>query len=263
MFFILSKTVAILSQPSFFLIVVGLIGLLLGMTRWRRAGRVLAFASVALLLGFGTVPVGTMLIRVLESRFPQWDATRGAPDGIVVLGGAISPLLLRDYGEPSVLGNAGRIFAIGRLGRAYPHVRIVYSGGDGTLGGREGIEADYVLPIATMFGIAAERILLEPRSRNTVENAVFSKTLAMPKPGERWLLVTSAQHMPRAIGSFRQAGFAVEAYPVGWSIALRPDYSPNLNIIGNLGRLDSAAYEWVGLLAYWLTGRTSALFPAP
>jgi uncharacterized SAM-binding protein YcdF (DUF218 family) len=204
-----------------------------------------------------------VLIHILESRFPKWDASRGAPDGIVVLGGAISPSLSRDYGEPSVPGNAGRIFAVGRLGRAYPNARIVYSGGDGTLGGKEGIEADYLPPIADMFGLAPGRVLLEPRARNTIENATFSKDMAKPKPGERWLVVTSAQHMPRAIGVFRQAGFTVEPYPVGWNVALRPDYSPSLAIIGNLARLDSAAYEWVGLLAYWVTGKTSALFPAP
>ena len=263
MFFVLSKTIAVLSQPSFFLITVGLAGLLLGKTRWRRAGRVLALASLVLLLTFGVFPVGTMLVHILESRFPKWDAARGAPDGIVVLGGAISPSLSRDYGETAVNSSAGRIFAIGTLGRAYPNARIIYSGGDGTLGGKAGIETDYLPPIADLFGLAAGRVVLEPRARNTIENAAFSKELAMPKPGERWLLVTSAHHMPRAVGSFRQAGFAVEAYPVAWLTARQPDYSPSLNLIGNLGRLDAAAYEWVGLLTYWLTGKSSALFPAP
>jgi uncharacterized SAM-binding protein YcdF (DUF218 family) len=69
--------------------------------------------------------------------------------------------------------------------------------------------------------------------------------------------------MPRAIGVFRQAGFAVEAYPVAWQTGLRPDFEPSLNIVGNLSRLDAAAYEWVGLAAYWFTGKSAALFPAP
>ncbi len=66
------------------------------------------------------------------------------------------------------------------------------------------------------LGIAHDRITAEEQSRNTIENAVFSRLLAHPKPGERWLLVTSAFHMPRAIAAFRAAGFAVEAYPVDW-----------------------------------------------
>ncbi len=69
--------------------------------------------------------------------------------------------------------------------------------------------------------------------------------------------------MPRAIGVFRRAGFVVEAYPVAWQTGLRLDFGPSLNIVGNLSRLDAAAYEWVGLAAYWLTDKSAALFPAP
>jgi uncharacterized SAM-binding protein YcdF (DUF218 family) len=109
MFFILSKTVGVLLRPSVLLILIGLIGLLLGVTRWRRAGHRLALLSLVLLLVLGVFPVGTMLVHVLESRFPKWDDSRGAPDGIIVLGGAISPSLSRDYGETAVTGDAGRI----------------------------------------------------------------------------------------------------------------------------------------------------------
>ena len=60
---------------------------------------------------------------------------------------------------------------------------------------------------------------MERRSRNTQENAEFSKALVAPKEGERWLLVTSAFHMPRSVGLFRKAGFAVEPYPVDWRVS--------------------------------------------
>jgi uncharacterized SAM-binding protein YcdF (DUF218 family) len=114
------------------------------------------------------------------------------------------------------------------------------------------------------LGIAPARITLEGKSRNTVENAVFSKEVVKPEPRERWLLVTSAYHMPRAIGIFRKAGFAVEPYPVdwrtpGWEDTLRP-----FPTVGDgLQRTDTAVREWVGLAIYWLTGRSSALFPGP
>jgi uncharacterized SAM-binding protein YcdF (DUF218 family) len=112
--------------------------------------------------------------------------------------------------------------------------------------------------------VPASRLTLESRSRNTIENAVYSKASAQPKPGERWLLVTSALHMPRAMGAFRQAGFAVEAYPV--------DYQTNgwrdmLDVIGGvsrgLARTDDALHEWIGLIAYRVTGKTSELLPGP
>ena len=68
--------------------------------------------------------------------------------------------------------------------------------------GNESREANYLYPLLESFGVPRERVLLEDRARNTYENAVFSKQLMKPKPGERWLLVTSAVHMPRAIGCF-------------------------------------------------------------
>jgi DUF218 domain len=105
---------------------------------------------------------------------------------------------------------------------------------------------------------------LEDRSRDTDENARQSKAIAQPRPGERWLLVTSAYHMPRAVGAFRRAGFAVEAYPVDWRTRGQQDFiQPFSSVSDGLKRLDTAAHEWVGLLVYWLTDRSSALFPGP
>jgi uncharacterized SAM-binding protein YcdF (DUF218 family) len=105
---------------------------------------------------------------------------------------------------------------------------------------------------------------MERNSRNTYENAVFTKALAAPKPGERWLLVTSAYHMPRSVGLFRKAGFAVEPYPVDWRVGRGADIFAFTNIAGDgLGRTDTAMREWIGLVAYRLTGKTSELLPGP
>src|SRR4029077_15074082 len=126
--------------------------------------------------------------------------------------------------------SAERVTVVAELSRRYPGAKVLFSGGSAALIFHEGIEADFALRLFESFGVARERILLEARSRNTIENAIFSKEIAQPKAGERWLLVTSAFHMPRAIGVFRKAGFAVEAYPVDWRTrggedALRPFFS--------------------------------------
>jgi uncharacterized SAM-binding protein YcdF (DUF218 family) len=264
MFFILSKTAALLLVPSNVIALIGLAGIvLLTTTRWRRAGQRLSVAAIVLLILAGVLPFGAALSHVLESRFPPWDPSRGAPDGIVVLGGGILPGLSRAYGLTVVGGDAGRVTAVAKLARDYPKARIIYSGGDASLRGDGPVEADYALALFESFGIARDRVALERRSRNTAENAVYSKSIADPKPGERWLLVTSAQHMPRAIGCFRRAGFAVEAYPVAWHSGLKIRWVPSLNIGGNLVQLDNAAKEWTGLFAYWLTGRTSEFLPSP
>jgi len=114
------------------------------------------------------------------------------------------------------------------------------------------------------FGIAPPRIRLEEDSRTTAENAAFAKSLLDPAPGARWLLVTSAHHMPRAVGSFRAAGFTVEAYPVDWRLGDRADLWGIFSSVGRgLARTDTAFHEWIGLLVYWLNGKTSELLPTP
>ena len=263
MFFILSKTVAFLLLPSNFLIAIGIVGLVLLLTRWRRAGSLLMVVSLVLLVLAGFLPVGAVLEHALESRFPPWDPSRGAPDGIVVLGGAIDPGLSRAYGTTQLTESAERVAAIAKLARAYPNARIVYSGGDGSLFANAGREADYLYSLLDTFGVPRQRVLLEDRSRDTYENATFSKQLVKPKPGERWLLVTSAWHMPRAVGCFRRIGFPVEAYPVDWNTRPRLHLSLSSQFGGGLKSLDTAAHEWLGLLVYRITGRTSAVLPGP
>jgi uncharacterized SAM-binding protein YcdF (DUF218 family) len=93
---------------------------------------------------------------------------------------------------------------------------------------------------------------------------VFTRDLVKPKPHERWLLVTSAHHMPRAVGAFRRAGFRIEAYPVDWRTRGTRDLATAFGTAAaGLARTDVAVREWAGLFAYWLTDRSSELFPAP
>ena len=263
MFFIASKTIGFFASPSNLFLCLGLAGLCLGLTRWRRIGRGLAAAGLVLLAIAGLSPLGNWLIAPLEDRFPGWDAARGAPDGIVVLGGAISPELSLARGMPGLNESAERITAAVALARTYPQARIIYSGGTGRIIRRHGVEAEIAAGLFESIGLPRDRLVVEGRSRNTVENAEFSRTLAAPKPGERWLLVTSAYHMPRAMGVFRAVGFPVEAYPVDWRSAGEDALLPFETVSAGLRRTDTAVREWIGLLAYWLAGSSEALFPAP
>jgi uncharacterized SAM-binding protein YcdF (DUF218 family) len=232
-------------------------------TRFARAGCGLAAASVVLFAGFGLLPLGKVLITPLEDRFPLWNAAHGAPDGIVVLGGAIDPEVAAARGVPDINEAAERITVVAELARKYPSARILYSGGSGRLFGGAA-EAQFAGALFESLGVPKKRLILEDQSRNTAENAIFSLRLAMPKPGERWLLVTSAYHMPRAMGVFGKAGFAVEAYPVDYRTRGAVDLLiPFDDVAAGLRRTDTATREWIGLFVYWLTGRSSELFPGP
>jgi uncharacterized SAM-binding protein YcdF (DUF218 family) len=264
MFFILSKIVGFFALPSDIAATLAALGVVLLFTRFRRSGRILATLGVVLLLVAGLTPLGNALMLPLEERFPPWDAARGAPTGIIVLGGAIGPELSAARHTPDLNESAERITATAALARQYPEARIVYSGGNARLVLTGGIEADYAIELLESLGVARSRIVAERESRNTIENAEFSKRIIDPKPGERWLLVTSAYHMPRAIGAFRHAGFPVEAYPVDWRTRGPIDLAlPFESVTAGLRRTDTAVHEWIGLLAYRLTGRIPELFPGP
>ena len=264
MFFVVSKVLGFVALPSNDVLAVGLIGLALVRTRFARAGRGLVSVSILLFVAFGLLPIGKMLIEPLEDRFPPWDAARGAPNGIVVLGGAIEPEFAERRRASELNEAAERITVVAELARRYPSARILYSGGNGSLLPGGGSEAPIARMLFETFGLPPRRLILEDQSRTTAENAEFSRRLVMPKRGERWLLVTSAYHMPRSIGAFRNAGFAVEAYPVDYRTTGVTDlWIPFDSVATGLRRTDTAAREWFGLLVYWLTGRSSQLFPAP
>ncbi len=264
MFFVLSKTVGIMLLPTNFLIGAGVLGALLLATRLARLGRRLLIASVLLLAISGFSPLGNWLLYPLEGRFPRWDDARGAPDGIVVLGGPIDPDLSAAHGVAVVSAAADRLIAAAALARRYPNVRLIYSGGSANLISDQAKEADYATALFESLGVSRARLAMDRRARNTQENAEFSKVIAMPKNGERWLLVTSAYHMPRAIGAFRKAGFAVEPYPVDWRVGGRADLFTFRNFsIDGLASVDVSVREWIGLVAYRLSGKTDALFPGP
>jgi uncharacterized SAM-binding protein YcdF (DUF218 family) len=159
---------------------------------------------------------------------------------------------------------AERVLDTIQLAYRYPAARILISGGGGTVFGGGAAEAPIVASYFKSIGIDPVRILVEDRSRTTAENAIYSRELAKPREGERWLLVTSAWHMPRAVGVFEKVSFPVTPYPVDFRTAGGArTHLPFAFISEGLRRLDIGTKEWAGLIAYYASGRTARLFPAP
>jgi uncharacterized SAM-binding protein YcdF (DUF218 family) len=264
LFFFLSKTIGKMLLPTNFLIGIGVIGAVLLATRFASLGRRLMVLSVLMLAVCGFSPLGNWLLYPLESRFPPWDAARGAPDGIIILGGSIDADLSVAHGGAVVRSEADRIIAAAVLARRYPNARILFTGGSANLLSNDAKEADYAGALFESLGVAKARLTMERRSRNTQENVEFSKAMVAPKSGERWLLVTSAFHMPRSVGLFRKAGFAVEPYPVDWRVGGRSDLLAFFPVADDgLGRTEIALREWMGLIAYRASGKIDELLPGP
>lgn len=262
-FFYFAKTLGVFVQGTNLLFVLLVAGVALMWTRWRRAGRIATTLAAGALALIAFTPVGTLIVRPLEDRFPQ-AALDEAPTGIIVLGGAMDEAISRLRGQVTLNDAAERLTVPVALARQYPAARLVFSGGSGRLRPDQMSESDVARDFWLSMGVAPERMSFEGMSRDTYENAALTKDILRPKPGERWLLVTSAMHMPRSVGIFRKLGFPVIPFPVDYRTSGSPaDYTGMRSSGGAIPVFDAAAHEWIGLAAYWLTGKTSALFPAP
>ncbi len=161
-------------------------------------------------------------------------------------------------------GDSARLTAAAELARRYPQARLVFTGGSANLLEEGRAEAISAKRFWLSLGVPADRMVFEDKSRNTWENAVFTRDLVQPKQGETWLLVTSAWHMPRSIGIFRRIGFDVTPYPVDYrTFGDKRDFLRPLGMDDRVAMLDAGVHEWIGLLAYWLSGKTYTLFPSP
>jgi uncharacterized SAM-binding protein YcdF (DUF218 family) len=263
MFFYASKLISALIWPSSVITAVllaGVVGVLAGRGGvWARRCLGVGFALL-LVCGFG--PVGSILMLPLEQRFERGPVPPDV-DGVIILGGFEMGAMTQARGQLS-FNEAGERLTEGlRLALSLPTSKVIYTGGEAwLLGSEKSGAATSIGDMITAFGIARERIVLEELSRTTWENADKLRAILKPRPGQRFLLVTSAFHMPRAMGTFRAAGYDVTAWPVDYRTAgLLDALSPRTSIYGGLEMLDVAFKEWVGLVAYRLSGRSTAFWP--
>ncbi|QTN98693.1 YdcF family protein [Brucella sp. 458] len=264
MFYGFSKIFWLFFQPITIIFLLAAIGLLAAWRGFRRLGIAVLIPATALLFFGAFTTGGAMLLSPLENRFPKSESLPQHVDGIVVLGGYMNGEIVAGRQNFELNSAADRIVETMRLARLYPDAKIIVSGGEGTFFEKSAREAETTRALLSDIGFSGDRYIFEGKSRNTVENAIFSQALAQPKPGETWLLVTSAYHMPRAVGCFRKAGFNVAAWPVDYKTRTRETFGLYLESPNDaLSRFSMALREWTGLAAYWWTGRTDMLLPHP
>ena len=236
------------------------LGLVLMGVRRPRLGYWLAIVGTGSMVAVTVLPIPELLLAPLENRFPLPQTLPPDLAGIIVLGGAIDPVETAARGIPSLNGSAERITTFVKIARLYPSAKKVFSGGIGTLRRSKRTEAEVAKQLFSDLGLDPTDIIFESKSRNTYENALYSQQVAHPESHEKWLLITSAVHMPRAVGIFRRLNWPVVPYPV----AYKSDSEYQAGGFGDsLGKLDGAVREWCGLVAYRILGRTDALLPAP
>lgn len=263
MFFLSAKVLSyFLTLPN--AAVFAVVALLPGLwTKWRRAFRVLVAAAVAFLAVGAFSPLGSVLLRPLEDRFSR-PVLSQPPTGVIVLGGVTDEVVTVARDSVALTAGAERLTEAVALLHRFPNLRLVFTGGSGRLEDTPMSEAAAAQRFWTEMGVPAGQMAFEDRSRDTWENAVFTKAMLRDGAGGTWLLITSAAHMPRSVGIFRRIGFPVTPWPVDYrTTGTNADFHGWRNASDMFEALAVASHEWIGLLAYYLAGKTSALFPAP
>lgn len=263
MFPIFTRIFWTIAQPVSLVALLLVLGLLLMALKRRRLAAASITVATLILALCSFTSFAYVAIAPLENRFvrpPEPDRI----DGIVVLGGGMDIGVNRARSNWELNRSGDRFVETLRLALRHPEARILIAGGGPALLARQESEAEAGARFFTDFGIARERLIIEGESRNTEENAVNAKALAGAEPGETWLLVTSAFHMPRSVGLFRRAEFTVVPWPADYLAAGNEGLGLKLDEIAeNLATSNTALREWVGLAGYWLTGRIDEPLPGP
>jgi len=263
MFFVASKVFWFFIQPlnlSIILLLVGVAALFAG---WRRLALTGCLGSLLILGIAAWTSFGALLLTPLEDRFQRPEALTKV-DGIVVLGGGLEGAINLARGGYELNRAGDRFVETAILARHFPDAKVVISGGVGSLildGESDAVTAERLL---IALGVDRSRLVLETESRNTFENALFTRRMISPESGETWLLVTSAFHMPRSMALFRKADFAVLPWPVDYRTSGREGFGFfRDNPADSLNNATMGIREWIGLVAYWLSGKIVSPFPGP
>lgn len=262
-FFWLSKLAWFVLEPASLLILV-LIAFWWLLRRAKSDQRValvrrLLLGLIGVWLLIGAFPVGEWVAITLEKPFPPNTALPAQIGGVIVLGGPELILQSKVWQQPQYRSAAERVHAALVLAHRYPQAKIVFTGGSASLKNQTDKGSQVNQALMQQLGLTAPRFMYESESRNTSENAIRPQALLHPQPGEHWVLVTSAWHMPRSIAVFCKQGWQMIPYPVDYLSApghlLRIEWDP----ARHLEELKNATKEWLGLLVYRLTGKATPL----
>ena len=256
-FFIIAKLVGALLQAETWLVLalaVSFFALLFQKQRMSLWIIACTFVNVVVLSIF---PIGGSILSSIEATYPA-KPTLDRVDGIIVLGGGGNLGEWRRWGQPELGEGGDRYTSAIALSKQHPEAVIVFTGGSGALRdalNSEKSESDLAQEFFAAQGIQASRLILEGQSRNTAENAALTLKLVQPKQDMKWVLITSAFHMARAMRSFETSGWRnLTAYPVDYRTASYIDHT-GWNFERNLRNLNILTREFAGQLAYRFRSR--------
>lgn len=205
-------------------------------------------------------PLGNWLAVFLENRFPKLESIPTDVVGAIVLGTGFNFSVTTARNIASYNPDIGRLLAFIDLAKKYPHLRLVFTGG----GRLQTLcnEADLAKKLFAQCGVNTQRIEFETAARDTNENAKFCYKMIKPQPKDKWLLVTSAMHMPRAVGLFRNLGWNIAPYPVDYHTTGKPKFI-NTSLLLGLYVWRYSVHEIIEMTINYIIKESQTIIPGP
>ena len=261
LFFYISKIIWLIASPDSLLLILLIFSIaLLYFGKIYPAKKLLTIVSLMFIL-IALFPIGEWLLYPLESRFQTNPKLPDKVDGIIVLSGSENTELSHIWNQVEVGAAAERNLTFLNLARRYPKAKLIFTGGTGRLTNQKYKAADVARILFEQQNFNINKIKFESKSRNTFENATYSKKFAKPLKNENWVLITTSWHMPRSVGIFCKVNWPTIPYPVDHQTRKGNLYRVDFDLAKNLSVLKIGIKEWLGLFAYYLSGKTTSLLP--
>lgn len=254
---LLANFVQIITTPSWLLYSATLYVFFVVLATSTKAYKRLALI-LCLWLVIAIAPIGHWLLKPLENRFTNPVSLKDVK-GIIVLGGGqrLGPIQKQPYsgyGQHSARMIAG-------LSIAKQHeLPLYFVGGQRNIDGVTYHESTAIAQLHQQWGLDSP-LIIDNTSRNTFDNAIIAKRLLIEQPSEQFILITSAAHMPRAMGVFQRIGLNPIPYSVNYHVVGKPQWFNSSTLVSRLYLIDYAAHEWLGMIQYYTLGRSTQLFP--
>lgn len=260
--FYLSKIGWMVLAPSHFLVLL----LLISFFQSRLLARVFLQGAVALILLLCTVfPIGDWILLPLEQCFAERLPFAGTPNGYVVLGGAVDARISSARSNITFTNAADRVVQMAKIINTNPQMPVIYTGGSGAMFYQKFDEATAVKTFLSEAGFKTDAFFMEGASRNTYENAINSVKMMGKTPGQNWILLSSAYHLPRAMALFEKAGapdkISFHPMPVDYKTIGTLKFGVDFDLVGSLSKIDIAAKEYLGLFLNKFLGKADTSWP--
>ena len=260
MSFYLSKILWLIVNPFNIFIFITLFTMFLYFINIRRLSLIIYLINFIFIALISFLPIGSYLTYIIEKEFHTNTKFPDQVDGILILGGATNPLLFKEFDQISLNGSAERLVESVMIIRKFEKAKVIFSGGSGIVNRSDLGHSQVAKLFYKKMGVDINKIFFEDKSRNTHENIIYSKKIAKPKKNENWLLITSAFHMKRALLIAEKNNWKLIPYAVDFKNIKNFKLTPNFNLLENLNSFHLGIHEWLGLVSYYLMGRTDKVF---